>query len=205
MILDEVSNRELAALVSVASLAMIGIAFGILFYYWRRFEYHRLRISQSAWKGTSRYGVISLVLPNLGVLVYGLLSMRGVGHLPDIWIPLVIGLWLLLPSVCLTDLAVRTKIKKQTVEFDTCTFFGFIGVCYMATSVFFNVLALNGVVPTMLSITLGPLDAADFELGRWCLIVAILSFSFGIILFGTFFFIDRMEQWKNKIPEENQK
>jgi hypothetical protein len=62
MIVDEVS-RELAALVSVVSLAVIAIAVSILRHYWDTFEHHRLILSRSAWETTRRVWLNNFALP----------------------------------------------------------------------------------------------------------------------------------------------
>ena len=53
VIVDEVT-RELAALVSIVSLAMVGIIVGIFPHCWNRFKHYRLTLSPSVWKATYR-------------------------------------------------------------------------------------------------------------------------------------------------------
>jgi hypothetical protein len=68
VIVDEVS-RELAALVSVVSLAMVGIIVGISPHCWNRFKHYRLTLSPSVWKATCRL-VPLLCLPILLILAF---------------------------------------------------------------------------------------------------------------------------------------
>jgi hypothetical protein len=75
----------------------------------------------------------------------------------------------------------------------------------MAVSVVSNIIALLGVVPAMLSMTVGPFNPGSFEWGKWTLAIAIIGFSLSIIYFGIAFVLDKAEQWKNKLPKEKQK
>jgi len=74
VIVDEVS-RELAALVSIVSLAMIGIIVGIFPHCWNRFKHYRLTLSPSVWKATYRL-VPLLCLPILLILAFAFLVLK---------------------------------------------------------------------------------------------------------------------------------
>ena len=204
-IINEGSN-ELAALVSVASLAMIGIAVAILVHYWNRFEYYRLTLSKYFWKSTLPYGLIWVLFPILAFIAYALLSIRGSDLVPDIWVPLIFGVSLLILSITVIREIIRKKVYKlTTTDSELFTFIYFVALSYMVSSVVFNVIALNGVAPTMLEITFGPFDSTDFEWGKWCSAIAISTFSLGILFFGISFFADRNAEWKGKLPKDDQK
>jgi len=205
MIVNEVS-RELAALVSVASLTMVAIAVSILRHYWDRFEDHRLRLSRSVWKTTCRVGlIISLCLIVL-LVVYAFFRIRKPDYASVMWMPLLFGLLFLPSLLVLIDFNIRRKIKKQIVgKLEPHTLFYFIALSSMAVSIVSNIIALLGVAPAMLSITVGPFDPGGFEWAKWSLVIGIIGFSLSIIYFGIAFVLDKAEQWKNKLPKEKQK
>jgi uncharacterized membrane protein len=75
----------------------------------------------------------------------------------------------------------------------------------MAVSVFFNIVALIGVSPKMLLISVGPLEPEDFEWAKWGLLIGIFAFSIGITFFGITLAVDKARQLNNKVPKDSQK
>jgi len=207
VIVDEVS-RELAALVSVVSLAMIGIVVGIFPRCWNRFEHYRLTLSPSVLKATWRL-VPLLCLPILLILAFAFFNIETLNRMPDIFILFLGGMFLLLVLLVLIDIGVRIKrkIKKQTVskaEPHTFTYLYFTALSYMAFSVFSNIIALTGVSPAMLLIDIGPYGPENFEWGKWFLYIGIFAFCVGIPFFGITLAVDKARQLSNKAPKENQ-
>jgi hypothetical protein len=202
VIVDEVS-RELAALVCVVSLAMIGIIVGIFPHCWNRFKHYRLTLSPSVWKATWRL-VPLLCLPILLILAYAFFNIETLNRMPNIFILFLCGIFLLLALIYI-GVTIKRKIKKQIVsEAEPHTLFYFTALSYMAVSVFFNVVALIGVSPKMLLISVGPLEPEDFEWAKWILVIGIFAFTMGITFFGITLAVDKARQLNNKVPKENQ-
>ena len=206
MNLNDVS-RELAALVAVVSIAMVVINVNILRYCWNRFEPNRLNLSRPVWRLTSSIGLFVVFVPMSVLLLFVLYRVESQDYLIVCVFKVVVLVVLMLSGLLLLiniGIAIKRKIKKKVIiEIDSNTVFYFAALLYMVFSVFFNIGALIGVSPTMLLLTIGPFEPANFEWGKWCLYIGIFSFSVGIILFGLGFLFDRVEQWKNKLPKDN--
>jgi uncharacterized membrane protein YgdD (TMEM256/DUF423 family) len=207
IVVDEVT-RELAALVSIVSLAMVGIIVGIFPHCWNRFKHYRLTLSPSVWKVTWRL-VPLLCLPILLILAFAFFNIETLNRMPDIFILFLGGIFLLLVLLVLIDIGVtiKRKIKKQIVgkaEPHTFTYLYFTALSYMAFSVFSNIIALIGVSPAMLLIDIGPFRPEDFEWGKWFLYIGIFAFCGGITFFGITLAVDKARQLNNKVPKENQ-
>jgi hypothetical protein len=181
---------ELAALVSIVSLAMIGIIVGIFPHCWNRFKHYRLTLSPSVWKAT--YRLVSLLcLPILLILAFAFFNVETLNHMPNIFILFLCGIFLLL-ALIYTGVTIKRKIKKQIVsEAEPHTLFYFTALSYMAVSVFSNIIALIGVSPTMLLISLGSLEAEDFLWANWILLIGIFAFTIGITVFGITLAVDK--------------
>jgi hypothetical protein len=189
IIVDEVS-RELAALVSVVSLVMIGIIVGIFPHCWNRFKHYRLTLSPSVWKATC-WLVPLLCLPILLMLAYAFFSVETLNHMPNIFILFLCVIFLLLALIYI-GITIKRKIKRQIVsEAEPHTLFYFIALSYMAVSVFSNIIALIGVSPTMLLISLGSFEAGDFVWANWILLIGIFAFTIGITVFGITLAVDK--------------
>jgi hypothetical protein len=203
IVVDEVT-RELAALVSIVSLAMVGIIVGIFPHCWNRFKHYRVTLFPSVWKATCRL-VALLCLPILLILAFTFFSVETPNHMPNIFILFLCGIFLLLALIYI-GVVIKRKIKKQIVsEAEPHTLFYFTALSYMAASVFFNIVALIGVSPKMLLISVGSLEPEDFEWAKWGLLIGIFAFSIGIIFFGITLAVDKARQLNNKVPKENQK
>ena len=202
VIVDEVT-RELAALVAVVSLAMIGIIFGIFPHCWNRFKHYRLTLSPSVWKATW-WLVQLLYVPILVILAYAFFNIETLNRMPSIFIIFLCGIFLLLALIYI-GVTVKRKIKRQIVsEAEPHTLFYFTALSYMAVSVFSNIIALIGVSPKMLLISLGSLSPEDFEWAKWILVIGIFAFTMGITFFGITLAVDKARQLNNKVPKENQ-
>jgi hypothetical protein len=208
VIADEISH-ELAALVSVASLAMIGIIVAIFPHCWDRFEHYRVTLSPSVWKATCRLVALSC-LPILLILAYAFFNIETLNRMPDVFILFLGGVFLLLVLLVVIDIGVgiKRKIKKQIAskaEPHTYTLLYSIALSYMAVGVLSNIIALIGVSPTMLLIETGPFGAEDFQWAKWSVLIGIFAFSVAITFFCVTLAVDKARQSKNRFPEDNQK
>lgn len=194
---------ELAALVSIVSLAMIGIIIGIFPHCWNRFKHYRVTLSPSVWKATC-WLVPLLCLPILLILAFAFFSVETLNYMPNIFIRFSGAIGLLL-AIIYIGVTIKRKIKKQIVsEAEPHTLFYFTALSYMAVSVFSNIIALLGVSPTMLLISLGSFEAGDFVWANWILLIGIFAFTIGITVFGTTWAVDKARQLNNKVPKEHQ-
>ncbi|MGA8848675.1 MAG: hypothetical protein WB564_02475 [Dehalococcoidia bacterium] len=192
IIVDEVT-RELAALVSVVSLVMVGIIVGIFPHCWNRFKHYRLTLSPSVWKATC-WLVPLLCLPILLILAFAFFNVETLNHMPDIFILFLGGIFLLLALIYI-GVTIKRKIKKQIVsKAEPHTLLYFTALSYMAVSVFSNIIALIGVSPKMLLISMGSLEPEDFEWAKWILLIGIFAFSVGITVFGITLAVDKAKQ-----------
>jgi len=179
-------TRELAALVAIVSLAMIGISVHLLPRSFNRFQHHFQALSPSAKKSAVPLLVFSH-LPILWAFISVFLAVTLHALLQDIAIFVVIVTALL---VFLIEIgaAIKRKIKKQTVvkigKMEIYAPFYFTASSYMTISVLFNIAALIGVSPAMLLIDIGPVGPENYEWGKWFLYIAIFAFCVGIITFG---------------------
>lgn len=203
-IIDETS-RELAALVAVVSLAMIGIGVHLLPKCWDRVQHYFRKISVPRRKLALPLLMYSH-LPIAWLAEFAYLSARLGEYKPDIFIPVFAGtaLLALLIHGCVV---IKTKIKKQTVvkisKVESYAVVYYTALTYTALSIALNMAALAGVAPTMLMIDIGPFRPENFEVGKWCLYIAIFIFSVGIIMFGMTLALDKSRQRKDADQEKH--
>ncbi len=202
MTVDEIS-RELAALVAVFSLAMIAIAIGLLRQFWTRFERLRLNLSPSQWAATYRMALTILICAIVVLLLYISLRIQNPDYVLPRWL-LPVGFFGAPILILAIDIVVRSKVKKQPVaDADANTYYYLTALSLMSFSVLFNIAAVIGVTPSMLLIKWGPLEAESFEWSKWILIIAIMFFFGGILLFATAFILEKTREWKKRLPKDN--
>ncbi len=201
MISDEIP-RELAALVSVVALAMIGIVATIIKHSWNKFEHHFLTLTPSIRRATFR-DVLFLYWPILILLIVAYFGVKSPEYVPELFILSSVGVTLILMLIAI-GLIIKRRIKKQIlVKSEGYTLSYFTALSCMAFSIMFNLFALGGVSSTMLLIKTGPFGPENFEYAKWSLFIGILIFSFGIVIFGITSAFDRASKWKGQLPKEN--
>jgi hypothetical protein len=204
-IVDEIS-RELAALVAVVSLAMIGISVRLLPRCWDRFQQYFQALSPSAKKSALPLLAFSH-LPIVWAVISVCLTVTFHALLPDITI-LVVIVTALLVFLIEIGAGIKRRIKKQTVvKIGKMEFYApyyFTALSHMTLSVFFNIGALIGVSPAMLLIDIGPVGPENYEWGKWFLYIGIFAFCVGIIIFGLTLALDKVKQRTDRDQEKNQ-
>ena len=191
-IIDEPS-RELAALVAVVSLAMIGISVHLLPKCWDRFQHYFRPLSLAARKSALRLLAL-LHLPIVWAAIFAVLSVECPNYMPDIfW--LVFAGTLLLALLVEAGLTIKRRIKKQiVVKVEPFAMAYSTALFYLGHSIWLNISALIGVSSTMLLIDIGPGGYENFEWGKWFLFIAIFTFCVGIIEFGFTLALDKARQ-----------
>jgi hypothetical protein len=183
MAVDDLT-RATAALVAVVSLAMIGITISLLPRCFDKFRQRFVALPTFAKKAIVPT-LIFAHMPIAWAIAFAWLSEKLPARTQSLMLYVVIGtmlLWLLVDR----GVAIKRRIKKQTVAKIGTSGGGAYSTAltYMVLSVWFNIIALIGVSPSMLLIDVGPIGPENYAWGKWCLYIAIYLFSVGIIIFG---------------------
>lgn len=196
-------SRELAALVAVVSLAMVGISVRLLPPCWHRFQ-HNIRTLSSPARKSAFWLLALLHLPIVWAAVFAGLSVKFPDYMPDIFIFVIVGTILLVLLIEI-GLVIKRRIKKQiTVKVEPRALAYSTALSYLAHSVWLNIVAIIGVSSTMLLIDIGPFRAENFEWGKWFLYIAIFTFCVGTIMFGLTLAFDKDMHNKDGGQEEKQ-
>ncbi|MFC2045598.1 hypothetical protein ACFLUH_02860 [Chloroflexota bacterium] len=187
-------TRELAALVAIVSIALIGATVVLLPLAWKRFEKKFLKLPSYKRKGIMKNSLI-VIIPIFTLV--GIQTIIGV-YWPSNFQEIVVSLMLLFMVIYIPVVLVlkrKGKIQKQS-KLDNLPFIYFLILVFLASSIMFSVFALLGVTPTMLAIEIGPYNPENFNSGRWMLQDSIFLFVSGIWMLGFAYLDDRTREWK---------
>ena len=184
------TTRELAALMAIVSIALVGTTFVIIPTVWKRLN-ERLKDLSHSQKRITKITALFVFTPI--VLLIGAATIAGI-YCPDFVQEAVLLVLASLTAVSLVYLlvqgikkiAAKVKGKKETKppRADTECLFYTMTLFYLGGTVSFSLFALLLVSPLMLDIELGPYNPENFEGAKWFLSDAIFFFVVGIITFG---------------------
>lgn len=195
-------TRELAALVTVVSIALVGTAAILLSPAWKGFEQRFLKLSSLERKTVLRNTLI-LLCPIL--ILLGTETVVGV-YWPNLVQVAVFLIMLLLAAIAVLStpvvLILRRIRKTKPQKPDELSLLYFIALSFLALCIMCNLLALIGVTPTMLMIEIGPYGPDNFNWGRWMVLDGVFFFVCGIWTLGFAYIDDRTRLWKTKKDSE---
>lgn len=197
--MPEDTTRELAALVAIVSMTLVGTSLILLRPAWRRFEQ-----SFSKLRPRERRAVIkttSLLVAPILVLI-GIVTVVGV-HWPDLVQAAVVFAMLLFAAIAIvlipTVLILRRARRAQKPrKADESSLMYFAALIFLTLCIVCGLFAVIGVTPTMLMVEIGPYDVGNFDAARWMTLDGVFFFVCGILMLGFAYLDDRTRLWKAK-------
>ena len=197
-------TRDIAVLVSVISIALLGVTFVLISLAWKGFESRFTSLPRSERRELVKRCFISITPILILVIVVTVVGVNSpdLVQLSAFLVMLGLGaiaiLYLLVSGIQRFVYFISRRNKESSsVKLDESTTLYFISLLFLAISVFCTVWALIGIIPSALEINISPYQAQDFNWARWFLIDGILFFVAGIFGTGISYLSDRSRYWKN--------
>lgn len=186
-------TRELAALVAVVSIALVGTAVILLSLTWKGFEQRFVKLSPAERKGLIR-NMLILLCPVL--LLITCTTVTGV-YWPNLVqaIALLIMLLLVAMGILLTPVVIILRRRKKAPlshKPDELSLLYSFALSFLTASILCSLSALFGVTPTMLAIVIGPYGPENFNWGRWLLQDGVFFFVCGTYMLGFAYIRERV-------------
>ncbi len=189
--------NNLASLIGVQSVAVIGVSLVLLHTAWEGFERTYLPLSLQERKAT----LISSSIPFAVILfIFTVATLSGI-YDPSLVQPVVVLVIMLILGIAIISYTIiiilrKLRKKKESVKPDDICQIYFFSLLCLALSILCTVGALLGNTSTMLNISIGQYEREYFELGRWLLWDGLFFFAVGIIELGFAYVSDKIKQWK---------
>jgi hypothetical protein len=188
---------DLASLIGVQAVAVVGIALILISTAWKGFERVYLHLSSQEKRTIFTGSVIPFVII---FLLLGAFTLSGV-YAPSmvaaalILTMILISAGLVIATPIIIILRKRRMIKQPQKSDDVCMLYLF-ALLFLASCILCSVGALISVTSTMLNIHVGPYESENFEWGRWLMWNGTFLFGSGIIEMGFAYLMDKIRQWK---------
>lgn len=183
-------EQQVAALVAVVSISLIGVQFTVIKKVWQLFEQRCLALPREKRKNIA-VTALWILLPIFfmeGIFIYSRVYVSE-EYTDDVAIFLLLLFSLIFLIITLVLWIVR-KVRKQSVQkADNAGLYSFISMIMYLMSIFCSIFALIGVSGTMLNVKVGPYGPQNYLFGKWILTSAI-TFFFGWMIFHLVAFLE---------------
>jgi hypothetical protein len=181
---DQSVSQQLAALVAVVSVAIIGVAIMLVPAAWRGFENTSFALSKPERRVINR-----ILLAQFGSLLILFFITNVVGiYAPSYALPIGRTIFLLLGFIVIfysiIVIVVNKARKSRPTPIEPLPYLYRSTLLSVVFCVLFSSLALFGVAQTMLNIEIGPYNQDNFLWAKWSLLNGIAFFLIGIVNFG---------------------
>lgn len=205
----ESSIQEIAADISLISIALLGVSFILTALAWKGFN----ELFVSLPRDERRELVKRYFIPFIPVLItVSIVTAVGV-EAPELvqlsYLLVMLGfgvisiLYLIFYSIQrLFYFIMRRKKERKAIKVDSATGYYFASLVILAISIFCSVFALFGVIFTALDINISPNQTNDFLFAKWLLADAVLFFTFGVFITAWAYLYDKSRSWKKGDREE---
>jgi len=201
----ESSIQEIAANVSVISIALLGVTLILIALAWKGFNALFVLLPRSERRELVKRNFLPFI-PTL--IVVGIVTAVGVNSpqmvqtsylLAVLGVAVILALYLLFRGIQrLIYFIIRRKKKTKVVKVDSATSYYFVAMLTLAISIFCSVFSLFGVINTALDINISPNQLNDFLLAKWLLSDGVVFFTVGIFITALAYFYDKSRYWGKK-------
>ncbi len=188
-------DQQVAALVALVSISLIGIQFAVIKRVWQLFERRCLALPRRERNYVALSGLWFLlpVFIIAGIFIYSRVYVPvEYSNVALIVLLIVFSLLLLFSSLIVW---IIRKVRKRTAHKpDTAGLCSFTSIVIFIASVLCSMLALIGVSATMLNVEAGPYGPQNYTLGKWILTLAITFFFLWMFLHAYAFVEDYLKK-----------
>jgi len=201
--MPEDATRELAALVAVVAMTLVGTSLLLLRPTWRAFERRFLELRSIGRRMVFRNTAL-VVVPVL--ILVGVVTVVGV-HWPDLVQAAIFFTMLLLAAIAVISTVVvlivrRVRKAQRPQKPDELPLAYLTALIYLSLCIACSLFALIGVTPTMLMVETGPYGPGNFNAARWMAQGGVFFFVSGILMLGFAYVDDRARLWKARMTQD---
>ncbi len=195
MPVDQNITQQLAALVALVSVSIIGVAILLISKIWNGFENTSVGLTIPERRLINR-----ILLLGFGPLLLFLFITDFIGvYAPVLFQPVARSLFLLFLVIWIISILVfriiRWKKKAQpSPRIEPLPLLYRTTLIWIALCIFTCLIALFGVAYPMLNIEIGPFNQENFNWARWFLVDGILFFIMGVLTFAFMHIFQRVEK-----------
>ncbi len=186
--------QQLAALVAVVSITIIGIAILLISQTWKGFENTSFGLTIPEKRVINR-----IILFLFGPLLLFIFITNFIGvYAPTLFQPVARILYLLIFVIWIISIIVSQIVKwmrksQPSPKVESLPFLYRITLVWLTLCILFCLIALFGVAPTMLNIEIGPFNQDNYNWARWFLFDGIIYFVIGVFSFASIYLFQRIK------------
>jgi len=193
--LDTLLNQQVAALVALVSVSLIGIQLAHIKGVWQLFERRHLALPRKE----RNYAALSGLWVLLPIIIIEAIFIYSRVYVPakysnDALLFLLIIFALLFLFSSLIVWIIRKVRKTKAHKPDEAGLYSFLLMMVFIMSIFCSIFALIGVSATMLNVEAGPYGPQNYTLGKWILTSAIMFFFMWMCLHAYTFVKDYLKR-----------
>jgi len=193
-------DQQVAALVALVSISLIGIQFAIIHRVWQLFERGCLALPRKERNYVALSG-LWVLLPIFiieGIFIYSRIYVP-TEYSNDAFMFLLIIFALLLLFSSFVVWIIRKVRKTKAHKPDKVGLYSFLSIFIFIASIFCSILALMGVSATMLNVEAGPYGPQNYTFGKWILLSAITFFFLWMFLHAYAFVEDYLKKRRKSL------
>lgn len=199
-------TQQLAALVAVASIAIIGVAILLISPAWKGFENTSFGLTAPEKRVINR--ILRLFFGPLLLFIF-ITNFIGV-YAPALFQPaarilylLILVIWII--SIITSQIFKWMRKSQPSPKVESLPFLYRTTLVWFALCILFCLIALLGVAPTMLNIEIGPFNQDNYNWARWFLFNGITYFVIGVFSFASTYLFQRIKVRKQANDIEKKK
>lgn len=197
MLVDQNITQQLAALVAIVSVSIIGVAILLISKIWKGFENTSVGLTIPERRLLNR-----ILLLSFGPLLLFIFVTNFVGvYAPAFFQPVARSLLLLFLVIWIVSILAFRIIRRKreahsSPKIEPLPLLYRTTLTWIALCIFACLIALFGVAYPMLNIEIGPFNQDNFNWARWYLVDGITFFFIGILSFAFIHIFQRIERKK---------
>jgi len=206
MPINQYVTQQLAALVAVVSIAIIGVAILLISPTWKGFKNTSFGLTIPEERVINR-----IILLFFGPLLLFIFITNFIGvYAPSLYQPVARILYLLILVIWIISIIASQIIKwmrksQPPLKIESLPFLYRTTLVWLALCILFCLIALLGVTPTMLNIEIGPFNQDNYNWARWFMFDGIAFFVIGILIFVSTYIFQRIKLQKQVNNIERKK
>jgi uncharacterized membrane protein YfcA len=188
-------EQQIAGLVALVSVALIGVQFSVTSKVWRLFERLCLALPHEEKKHALLGGLWAL----LPIIIIQAIFIYSRVYVPPkysnamfVFLMIIFALLLLFSSL-ITWIISKAR-KTKTHKANEAGLLSFLSMAIILLSIFCSISALTGVATTMLNVEVGPFGPENYTFGKWILLSAISLFFTWMLLHAYIFVKDYLKE-----------
>lgn len=195
LLVDQNITQQLAALIAVVSVAIIGVAFMLITPTWKGYQNTSVCSTSPERRAKNRFLMFSFgpLLVFLAITdFFGVYAPALVQPVARILFFAFLVIWII--SIVIYQIVRAVRKTRSFIKLESLPLLYETTLIWIALCIFACLVALFGVAYPMLNIEIGPFNQDNFNWARWFLVDGILFFTIGILNFAFINIFQRIER-----------